>query len=95
MNNENNLNPLEEEYEQSEDNNNINSPNINNNNDSDLQMEDLNNQNNNNIDDGDDRLTYTIITLGLENLMHLFEENNISFVDLTLLSKEDLKELQL
>ena len=27
--------------------------------------------------------------------MHLFEENNISFVDLTLLSKEDLKELQL
>ena len=52
-------------------------------------------QNNNNEDDEDDRLTYTLITLDLGDLIHIFEENNISFVDMLLLSKEDLKELQL
>jgi hypothetical protein len=50
-----------------------------------------------NINDGedDDRLTYTLITLDLGDLIHIFEENNISFVDMLLLSKDDLKELQL
>ena len=50
---------------------------------------------NNNEDDEDDRLTYTLITLDLGELIHIFEENNISFVDMLLLTKEDLKELQL
>ena len=48
-----------------------------------------------NEQEDDDRLSYTLITLGLENLIHIFEENNISFIDLLLLSKEDLIELQL
>ena len=50
-----------------------------------------------NTNDGedDDRLTYTLITLDLGDLIHIFEENNISFVDMLLLSKDDLKELQL
>ena len=50
------------------------------------------------VDDGeedDDRLTYTLITLDLGNLIHIFEDNNISFVDMLLLSKDDLIELQL
>ena len=55
----------------------------------------LEDQNNNIEDDEDDRLTYTLITLDLGDLIHIFEENNISFVDMLLLSKEDLKELQL
>ena len=46
-------------------------------------------------DDDDDRLTYTLITLDLVNLIHIFEDNNISFVDMLLLTKEDLVELQL
>ena len=46
-------------------------------------------------EDDDDRLTYTLITLDLGNLIHIFEDNNISFVDMLLLSKEDLIELQL
>jgi len=50
-----------------------------------------------NINDGedDDRLTYTLITLDLGDLINIFEENNISLVDMLLLSKDDLKELQL
>ena len=48
-----------------------------------------------NGEDDDDRLTYTLITLDLGNLIHIFEDNNISFVDLLLLTKEDLIELQL
>ena len=55
----------------------------------------LEDPNNNNEDDEDDRLTYTLITLDLGELIHIFEENNISFVDMLLLSKDDLKELQL
>ena len=46
-------------------------------------------------EDDDDRLTYTLITLDLGNLIHLFEDNSISFVDMLLLTKEDLIELQL
>ena len=46
-------------------------------------------------EDEDDRLTYVLITLDLGNLIHIFEENNISFIDMLLLTKEDLKELQL
>ena len=52
-------------------------------------------ENLNKQEEDDDRLSYTLITLGLENLIHIFEENNISFIDLLLLSKEDLIELQL
>lgn len=43
----------------------------------------------------DPRLSYTLITLGLEELVHLFQENNITFIDMLLLSKDDLKEFQL
>ena len=50
---------------------------------------------NDNDEEEDDRLTYTLITLDLSNLISVFEENNISFVDLLLLAKEDLRELQL
>ena len=46
-------------------------------------------------DDDDDRLTYTLITLDLGKLIHIFEDNNISFVDMLLLTKEDLIELNL
>ena len=46
-------------------------------------------------EDDDDRLTYTLITLDLGNLIHIFEDNSISFVDMLLLTKEDLIELQL
>ena len=39
-------------------------------------------------EEDDDRLTYTLITLDLGNLIHIFEDNNISFVDMLLLTKE-------
>ena len=66
------------------------------NNENNSQEENNNNQNDeNNNEEEDDRLSYTLITLGLENLIHIFEENSISFIDLLLLSKEDLIELQL
>ena len=55
----------------------------------------INNDENENSNEEDDRLSYTLITLGLENLIHIFEENSLSFVDLLLLSKDDLIELQL
>jgi len=55
----------------------------------------INYDENENSNEDDDRLSYTLITLGLENLIHIFEENSISFVDLLLLSKDDLIELQL
>ena len=43
----------------------------------------------------DDRLHYTLLTLGLEELVNLFMDNNITFVDLLLLCKEDLIDLRL
>ena len=63
--------------------------------DNSFEEQDLDQNNNIEEDDEDDRLTYTLITLDLGDLIHIFEENNISFVDMLLLSKEDLKELQL
>ena len=61
------------------------------NNENNSQEENNNNQNDeNNNEEEDDRLSYTLITLGLENLIHIFEENNITFIYLLLLSKEDL-----
>ena len=48
-----------------------------------------------NKQEDDDRLSYTLITLGLENLIHIFFFFYISFIDLLFLSKEDLIELQL
>ena len=53
------------------------------------------NSNENNYENDDDRLIYVLITLGLENLIKLFEEKKITFIDFLLLSKEDLKELEL
>ena len=43
----------------------------------------------------DDRLMYILITLGLGNLIQIFNDKNISFTDLLLLSKESLKNLGL
>ncbi len=43
----------------------------------------------------DERLSFTLSILGLENLIHFFNEKNLSFIDLLLLSKESLKELEL
>ena len=57
--------------------------------------ENIYDEHNTNDGEDDDRLTYSLITLDLGDLIHIFEENNISFVDMLLLSKDDLKELQL
>ena len=55
----------------------------------------LNDYNENNIEnqnnEKDDRLMYVLLTLGLGNLIQTFNEKNISFTDLLLLSKESLK----
>ena len=51
----------------------------------------IKNQNN----EQDDRLMYVLITLGLGNLIQTFNEKNISFTDLLLLSKESLKDIGL
>ena len=54
--------------------------------------------NNENVDEnyeGDDRLIFTLISLGLDDLISTFLSNHISFVDMLLLSKEDLIELEL
>ena len=48
-----------------------------------------------NQNNDDERLRYAMITLNVDELIHLFTENNITFVDLLLLSKEDLSELRL
>ena len=89
MNKVNNMNKIES------DNNNIY-------NETDLMEQNYRNNDNQEIEnnneeeeDEDDRLTYTLITLNLGDLIHIFEENNISFIDMLLLTKEDLKELQL
>ena len=49
----------------------------------------------NNKRDKDKRLSFTLSILGLNNLINLFNEKNISFIDLLLLSKESMKELEL
>ena len=89
MNKVNNMNKIES------DNNNIY-------NETDLMEQNYRNKfnqeienNNEEEEDEDDRLTYTLITLNLGDLIHIFEENNISFIDMLLLTQEDLKELQL
>ena len=75
---------------------NINKEKKDNSNDFEEKNDELNNNENENLnEEEDDRLSYSLITLGLENLIHIFEENSISFIDLLLLSKEDLIELQL
>ena len=43
----------------------------------------------------DERLSFTLSILGLEKLINFFNEKNLSFIDLLLLSKESLKELEL
>ena len=53
------------------------------------------NDDNNNNNEEDDRLMYVLITLGLGTLIEIFNEKNISFIDLLLLSKESLKEIGL
>ena len=59
----------------------------------------LNDYNENNIEnqnnEKDDRLMYVLLTLGLGNLIQTFNEKNISFTDLLLLSKESLKNIGL
>ena len=57
---------------------------------SNVEEDEMENQN-----DDDDRLSYVLITLGLDNIIQFFEEKNITFIDLLLLSKEDMRELQL
>ena len=59
----------------------------------DTQDKDQNQEQENQIED--ERLSYVLITLDLEDLIRLFIDNNITFIDLLLLSKEDLKEFQL
>ena len=67
---------------------NINKEKKDNSNDFEEKNDELNNNENENLnEEEDDRLSYSLITLGLENLIHIFEENSISFIDLLLLSK--------
>ena len=41
------------------------------------------------------RLYFTLYTLGLDNLINYFNEKNLKFIDLLILSKDSMKELQL
>lgn len=43
----------------------------------------------------DDKLSFTLATLGLGRLISFFNEKNISFIDLLILSQESMKELEL
>ena len=43
----------------------------------------------------DDKLSFTLSMLGLSRLINFFNEKNISFRDLLILSKESMKELKL
>ena len=72
-------------------NNNI----INSSNEFEFDEYDYNKQNKAINNEEDDRLMYVLLTLGLGDLIHIFNENNISFIDLLLLSKESLKDLGL
>ena len=49
----------------------------------------------NELSNEDDRLIYVLITLGLGNLINIFNAKNLSFTDLLLLSKESLKDFGL
>ena len=89
MNKVNKINNFE--YDNNNIYNDMDVTNQNNNNNEEQEIE----NNNEEEEDKDDRLTYTLITLNLGNLIHIFEENNISFIDMLLLTTEDLKELQL
>ena len=63
-----------------------------------LSNKDINNNNIKSINkenNEDDRLMYILITLGLGSLIQTFNDKNISFTDLLLLSKESLKDLGL
>ena len=91
MNKINNLNNIDFVNNNTYKDNNFINQNYNN----DEEQEIENNNEEKEEEDEDDRLTYTLITLDLGNLIHIFEENNISFIDMLLLTKEDLKELQL
>ena len=51
------------------------------------------NSNNEELDRTDPRLALAMIKLGLENLIHIFTNNKITFNDLLFLTKEDLNEL--
>lgn len=55
-------------------------------------LNDDNDKNNNNIV-SDPRLNYTMIKLGLESLIHIFQNHKITFNDLLFLSKDDLNDL--
>lgn len=51
------------------------------------------NSNNEELDRTDPRLALAMIKLGLENLIHIFTNNKLTFNDLLFLTKEDLNEL--
>ena len=60
------------------------------------QNESINNNENNNInmnESEDPRLNYVMQKLGLESLIHIFENYHMSFNDVLFLTKEDLNEL--
>ena len=76
---------------QTNNNNNI----INSSNEFEFDEYDYNKQNKAINNEEDDRLMYVLLTLGLGDLIHIFNENDISFIDLLLLSKESLKNLGL
>ena len=51
------------------------------------------NSNNEELERTDPRLALAMIKLGLENLIHIFTNNKLTFNDLLFLTKEDLNEL--
>lgn len=58
-------------------------------------FDDENKKNISELSNEDDRLMYVLITLGLGNLINIFNARNLSFTDLLLLSKESLKDFGL
>ena len=52
-------------------------------------------ESNNDFNYKDDKLSFTLSMLGLSRLINFFNEKNISFRDLLILSKESMKELKL
>ena len=50
---------------------------------------------NNDFNYKDDKLSFTLSMLGLSRLINFFNEKNISFIDLLILSQESMKELEL
>lgn len=59
----------------------------------DANVKPISDNSNEDLDSTDPRLALAMIKLGLENLIHIFTNNKLTFNDLLFLTKEDLNEL--